>query len=450
MVDLAVQQGDRAPLLPTVFDDLSQLARLPTDCARWPLDQAHSAGGTHASLQDLQHSLRRAATHGPWEWPRRPLVFVSDPHADAEGFLRSLVAAGTIRRRGPGTQDFELTDFGRGCEIIIGGDCLDKGPSNLDLLDAIAALYDAGADLHLLAGNHDLRLVVALAALRNPRDPLAGHLFVRMARKAVPLFREICERYDVFDTDTPIPDKAECRARLYPGADWAAQFPKAAAPYLSSDAIDSECRKLRAKMAGFDAEIARSGLTLRQVYAAATYCERLFFAPDGAYRWFYDRMDVLKRSGSILFIHAGLCDALCDVVSRGDWERVNAGFLNDARRAPFAFYFGKIANLVRTKYRATDGALTDAGVMNLHRAGVKMVVQGHVNNHAGQRLLAKRGLLHLEGDVTLDRASRSLEGLSGIGVGATLIYPTGDVVGLSADFPKAKLFQPDNIRWENA
>ena len=100
---------------------------------------------------------------------------------------------------------------------------------------------------------------------------------------------------------------------------------------------------------------------------------------------------------------------------------------------------------MRTKYRPSDLDLTDRGVDLLHRNGIHMVVQGHVNNHAGQRLLAKRGLLHLEADVTLDRASRRMEGLEGIGAGATLILPSGDVIGLSRDYPRAKHFAPDRI-----
>lgn len=81
----------------------------------------------------------------------------------------------------------------------------------------------------------------------------------------------------------------------------------------------------------------------------------------------------------------------------------------------------------------------------LARAGLHMVVQGHVNNHAGQRLLAKQGLLHLEADITLDRTSRALEGLEGIGAGATLIFPSGDVIGLSRDHPRAKHFAPERM-----
>lgn len=126
-------------------------------------------------------------------------------------------------------------------------------------------------------------------------------------------------------------------------------------------------------------------------------------------------------------------------------EAVNAAYARAAEGASLGFYFGPLANLVRTKYRASDCALTAAGVEVLNRAGLHMVVQGHVNNHAGQRLLAKRGLLHLEADITLDRASRALEGLDGIGAGATLIFPSGDVIGLSRDHPRAKHFAPERM-----
>ena len=444
MAEQDAPRGGSAALLPPVFDELRELSGVPRDLVRWPLHAGHSGGGSPACLQAVQTSLRAAAAHGRWQWPDRPVVFVSDPHADAEGFLRSLVAAGTIRRTGAGVTDFTLTRFGRRARIVIGGDCLDKGPSNLDLLDAVAGLMGIGARVHLLAGNHDLRLVLAVSALTAPRSPLTEHLFVRMARKAVPLMREVRDRYPVAAMLSDLPDEAACRARLFPGDDWFDRFPRAAAGHLSPAAIDKELSRLRKKRAQFDAEVARAGMTMRMVLASALYCRRLFLDAGGEYGWFYDRMDVVLRTGSVLFVHAGLCDAMCATLAEGGDAAVNARFRAEARRDPFSFYAGEVANLVRTKYRDTDKQLTPAGVSRLHQAGVKMVVQGHVNNHAGQRLLAKRGLLHLEGDVTLDRASRRDEGLEGIGAGATLIYPSGDVIGLSADFPRAKHFHPDH------
>nr|WP_285895528.1 metallophosphoesterase family protein [Epibacterium ulvae] len=392
---------------------------------------------------NVQNSIRAAASHGPWAWPERPVVFISDPHADAEGFLRSLVAAGTIRRTGLGIRAFELTDFGHRAQIVIGGDCLDKGPSNLDLLDAIGALLSTDADVHLLAGNHDLRLFVALAALDLPRTSLTEHLFVRMARKAIPLLCEISNRFDLTDITASVPDEATCRAKLFPDNDWFERFPAEAGGFLSAEIVQKELCKMDEKVAGFDAAIARAGLTMRQTYAAIMQCRRLFLDETGAYNWFFQQMKAVKRSGSLLFVHAGLCDRMSQMLAEEGPDAVNRKFLRDAHMGPFRFYTGEVANMVRTKYRRTDKQLTSHGVDALFRMGIKMVVQGHVNNHAGQRILTKNGLLHLEGDVTLDRASRALEGLQGIGVGATLIYPSGDVVGLSVDYPKAKHFKPE-------
>jgi len=432
------------PLLPEVFDDLSQLPGLPRDLMRWPLDAAHS--GTCAKA--ARASLSAAAGHGQWIWPQSPVVFISDPHADAEGFLRSLVAAGVVRRRDDSPTGFALTGFGRTARIVIGGDCLDKGPSNLAMLDALAAFYATGARIELLAGNHDLRLMLAITALNQPRSVLTEHLFVRMGRKILPLLREVLDR----DADTlaPLPDAATCRARLLPRADWAARFAHAAHPYLSPAAITKELRRMAEKGADFEADAARHGLTMQQVYAAAQICHRLFLTPGGRYAWFFERMQLIQQMGSVLFVHAGLDDAMAAELRRDGPAGINAGLAQAAARDPFAFYFGPMANLTRTKYRQTDKALTDAGVSDLLASGIKLVVQGHVNRHEGQRLLAKRGVLHLEADVTLDRHSRAREGLSGIGHGATLIYPSGDIVGLSSDFPRAKHFRPDHYDPDHA
>lgn len=449
MADLAATYRAPTTLLPPVFDELRELTDLPRECIRWPVAEPHSGGGTPESLRNLSASLKAAAIHGAWSWPEQPVVFISDPHADAEGFLRSLLAAGVIRRTGADVRDFTLTAFGQTAHIVIGGDCLDKGPSNLEMLDTLKALYDTGADIRLLAGNHDLRLLLAVLALTGPRSVLTEHLFVRMGRKALPLLREVWDSHLAGADLDHVPDAETCRARLMPGPLWETEFPKAAQAHLSAATIAKELQRLREKGSRFDQDLARAGLTMRMAYAAALECHRLFLAPDGPYAWFYAHMDLICRIGSLLFVHAGLDDAMCGLLEDGDEARLNAAYREDMQRDPFAFYSGSVANLVRTKYRPTDKQLTPAGVRKLHRLGIKMVVQGHVNNHAGQRLLVKRGMLHLEGDVTLDRASRGLEGLPGIGAGATLIYPSGDVVGLSSDFPMAKHFQPERDCWEH-
>ncbi|WP_239520583.1 metallophosphoesterase [Pseudooceanicola aestuarii] len=418
-------------LMPPISAGDARRFDLPREVAPWP-------GAT--GQPQIEACLERARRHGGWHWPRRPVIFVSDPHADAEGFLRSLIAAGAVRRM---AGRITLTAFGRTARIVLGGDSFDKGPSNLALLDALAQVRAQGADLQILAGNHDLRMRMAVDAICGPRTAATEHLFVRMGRKILPALREVRDRFVTAEDLAALPDEAACAARLRPGADWALRFAQVARADLSRRAIAKEIIKLNEKLAKLDREMTRAGLSHRDTLAAVLKCQEIFFDPGGPYFWFYDKMDVVARIGSLLFVHAGLCDATCELLATQGPAAVNARYRTAGQRATLGFYFGPLANLVRTKYRPTDCALTEQGVLQLHRAGIHMVVQGHVNRHDGQHLLAKCGLLHLEGDVTLDRASRRLEGLRGIGAGATLIYPSGDVIGLSRDYPRAKHFAPD-------
>ncbi len=419
-------------LLPSIFDPDACTADLPRALEPW----------TDAAARPVTDCLARAHRHGGWHWPDRPVIFVSDPHADAEGFLRSLIGAGAIQRS---KGRIALTPFGRSARIVLGGDALDKGPSNLALLDAIADVLDSGADLTILAGNHDLRMRMAIGAVRGARGALNEHLFVRMGRKILPALREVLDRFVTPRELAALPDEDACKARLLPGPDWSERFADAARRDLRAPVIDREIRKMSEKLGKFETDRIRHGMTHRELLAALDKCHDIFLTPGGHYAWFYDRMQAVARSGSLIFVHAGLCDDMAGALVRDGVDAVNAAYRDAAERATLGFYFGPLANLVRTKYRQSDCTLTEAGVDMLHRAGLHMVVQGHVNNHAGQRLLAKRGLLHLEGDITLDRASRALEGLDGIGAGATLIFPSGDVIGLSRDHPRAKHFAPERM-----
>ncbi|WP_240453727.1 metallophosphoesterase [Chachezhania antarctica] len=431
--------------LPTAGDDLPDLAGLPRDVMPWSFDEDHSG----CSDGSVTASLGRTSEQGSWHFPEKPVIFLSDPHADADGFLRSLVAAGAIRREAEAPRRFTLTPFGAAAQIVVGGDCLEKGPSNLDMLDALKALIDTGADVQLLAGNHDLRFLVGLLSLDHGlcgRDAeasaLTEHLFIRLGRKAMPLLVEVYDRY-VAPNGIPddVPEEAAAKALLYPADNWAERFDRAAKPYMKGKARAREISRAEKKRRTFAEAADEAGLTMRMMLAAARACRALFL-PGGEMAWFYDRMQAVTRMGSILFVHAGLDDAACRMLALDGPDAVNAAFKEEARRDPFVFYFGVLVNMMRTKYRPSDRTLTEAGVEDLWGAGIKMIVQGHVNNHRGQRLLAKSGMLHLEGDVSLDSATRKLEGLKGHGVGATLIYPSGDVLGLCSDYPTIKHFNP--------
>ena len=109
---------------------------------------------------------------------------------------------------------------------------------------------------------------------------------------------------------------------------------------------------------------------------------------------------------------------------------------------PFDFYYGPIANSMRTKYRNIDRPLTRDGVKKIRKLGIRAVVHGHRNLLHGQRLMLRKGLLNVECDTTMDRNSRKKEGLKGVGAAVTIIRPEGCVLGISNDYPHIKLFDP--------
>ncbi|MGD8558707.1 MAG: metallophosphoesterase, partial [Gammaproteobacteria bacterium] len=75
--------------------------------------------------------------------------------------------------------------------------------------------------------------------------------------------------------------------------------------------------------------------------------------------------------------------------------------------------------------------------------GVHAVVHGHRNRTNGQRIMLRQGMIHIESDMTMDRNSRKKEGLDGYGVGVTIVRPEGHVIGISTDYPYAKVFEPE-------
>ena len=127
-----------------------------------------------------------------WNYPAKRTHFLTDLHADYEAFIRSMVATGEVEKTGDGPRDFKVNGDSK---WVIGGDCFNKGPSNLKLLDAVQHLIGQAEHVHLIAGNHDLRTLLGIQ-LSDSQDPRHAHLFVRMGRRSVPLFKEIWDEYD--------------------------------------------------------------------------------------------------------------------------------------------------------------------------------------------------------------------------------------------------------------
>jgi hypothetical protein len=412
----------------------------------WPLGAAHSSARDLGDQAALDRYVRSVSGGQPWAWPRKRICFLADPHADAAAFSASLALAGMIEPGGHADGSlFQLSQQGSTTEFIIGGDCLDKGPSNLGLLRALKGLIDTGAELTLLAGNHDLRLLMGLRFLDHERDVFHEHMFIRMGAKVVPLLREVFEQSvaggDVLGT---LPDEASCRERLYPRPAWAQRFAAAAADMLTPAAINRELIRMQSKFDSFESVCRESGLGMREVYAAALVCRDLFLQPGGEFHWFTRQMQLLTRRGALLFVHAGVDDGLLARLEERSVDMLNADFRRQLEHTPFAVYHGVLGNALRTKYRNVDRPLTSNGLSAARRLGLHAVVHGHRNRTTGQRLALRGGLLHVESDVTLDRNSRRQEGLNGVGAGVTVVEPDGAILGVSRDFPAIKRFAPNS------
>jgi calcineurin-like phosphoesterase family protein len=418
--------------------------RLPVQFEDWNIVETHSGHKNNLSLKHFTRVMRSIDGAKDWKWPKRRLYIITDPHADAEAFVNSLVLGGGVKRIGKTQTEFKLTSAGRKATFIIGGDCLDKGPSNLQLLKSIRQLLDTGANVKLLAGNHDMRLFMGVHALGLKRNPATAHLFVRMGEKAVPLLLEVYATYlKGKKVSKKIPDEAECKKRLFPDADWFEQFPQIASGFMSEAAIKRELQRMLKKIDVFEQDCKKVGLTMRDVYAIALKCRQLFLHPKGEFAWFYRDMQLAYRKGSFLFIHAGLDDDIIDSICKKSVRYINRQFRQHLEKDLFHFYYGSLANTMRTKYRPADLPLTEEGVKKIQRKGLYAVVHGHLNRTQGQRIVLKQNLIHVECDITLDRGSRKKEGLKDSGLGVTIIEPHKQVIGISNDYPFVKVFEPE-------
>ena len=418
---------------------------LPTTEQPWPADEPPSIMGD-SDQDDLPQAMVNEYTKPKqWFWSGRTVYFFCDIHADTDAFLLSLQASGGIEKYGPQDQDFDLTEIGQTALFIIGGDCFDKGPENLRLLEAIHQLYLKGAEIELLAGNHDLRTYLGIYYAES-KDPLLDHLFVRMGKKTVPLLKEIYERYPCDQNDQQAPvDEEMIRSRLYPSASWYKDFPEAAKPWMSEVKLERELRRIGEKATEFESRLVDVGLDLGKVHGAVKKFRELFFEPAGRYYWFFNKMKLAHREGSYLFVHAGVDDTTAAIIAEQDVDALNQQFRETLPIDPFSVYYGPLGNIFRTKYRDVDYPFGEQGVKSLHRAGIFAIVHGHRNILRGQRLCIRQGMLNFECDVSVDRNTRTAEGLKGPGAGVVVFTAAGQVKATSMDYPSIKVFQPDQI-----
>jgi hypothetical protein len=421
-------------------------AGLPTASEAWPKFGSRAVIDAAGDDYDVaRDDIREYADTKPWVWPDRTVCFLCDVHADADAFWRSLVASGGIAKTGPEDVDFDLTPIGRDAVFVIGGDCFDKGPSNLRLLRALRLLIDKGADVEILAGNHDLRTIVGLV-YAGSKDPRLAHLFVRMGKKTVTLLKEVFDEYvNVPGCRRRYMSESRAKTLLYPDDDWYEKFPTVAAGLIPEKKLAKELVRIREKSAEFEDRCAAVGLTLGKVHATIEVCRDLFLDPAGEFSWFFERMKLARREGSFLFLHAGLDDEMAALLRRRGVPGLNECFRTLLEEDLFELYHGPVGNAFRTKYRDIDLPMTKAGVRDLHDCGIYAIVHGHQSIRRGQRAVMRRGLLNFECDASVDCNTRALTGLAGPGGAVTVFEPAGRVLGISMDYPYVKVFDSATV-----
>jgi hypothetical protein len=414
---------------------------LPEKSQPWLLGQRRSVVKEKGQRRSTEALLREIVKQNKWRWPKKQIYFFSDPHADAEAFSASLVASGGVKKTGHKGHTLKLTAQGKDAIFVIGGDCFDKGPSNLQLLRLIGQLKGLGATVVLLAGNHDLRVKLGIASVGMDPDPRHDHFFIRMGSKVIPMLREIVDEY-LQDKQAlkGVPPTRTCRRVLYPPKRWFKDFPKMAGWVMPDKRMAKELKRLGEKIEDFETDCKAAGLSLRHVYAAVLKWQQLFLQPGGEFSWFFNQMKLAYRQGSFLFVHAGIDDRMAKLINRKGIKYINREFKDSIDDEIFEFYYGPMANLIRTKYRDVDMPLTSKGAELMHDAGIHTIVHGHTNRRYGQRIMLRKDMIHFECDATIDRNTRIKEGLKGKGAAVTIFHPKRLVMGVSTDYPQIKVF----------
>lgn len=415
-------------------------ARLPDLPEPWLKPTSQLSIGDHRDPEEASfEQIREYARNKLWVWPNRRICFLSDLHADADAFTLSLVATAGVRFTGPGDLDFELTPKGRESVFVIGGDCFDKGPSNLRLLRVLKHFRSLGAELRILAGNHDLRTLLGIA-YAGRREPHLEHLFVRMGRKTLRLFKEVFDEYVAHAPPARYLTDEEVIREVFPRDDWYDRFPDAIRGRIPEPKIAKEVRRIREKLVELQVEAKRLGLSLGMLHASLRTCEDLFLRPDGEFRWYFDEMRLAHREGSFLFVHAGVDDVAAECLASAGVGGLNCWFDELLQHDLFELYHGSIGNTFRTKYRDIDFPFSEAGRRALARAGIYAIVHGHRNILKGARVTLRASVLNFECDASVDRNTRLLEGLTGPGGAAVVFEPSGVALAVSTDYPFVRVF----------
>lgn len=375
--------------------------------------------------------------------PNKKAYFFCDLHADAHAFLRSLKLSQLIESQST-LDNIQLTKSAKQSQIIIGGDCFDKGPSNLELFQLLAKLRQTGVDLVLLAGNHDIRVLAGIIALEHTDDMRQVHFIVRMGRKTVAFFKEIFEHYQLASQPCPV-SNAQAIQKLTPPQEWFESFADLSKHTLNEKQLAKEFKQIRKKQRDIFDACLDVDMEPKHLYQAIQFAQQLFIEPAGEFAWFFQELKLLHRSGNYLFCHAGLDDEIAKLFSelRDPCDELNNVFQQTLMAGKiFEIYYSSYGNVVRTKYRDKNFAFTRKGADALKQQGIYAIVNGHRSHIDGQKLYLREGILNFECDTELNQNCRAKRGLNTSGESATIFSLDGSVNALCNDLPAPKQFRP--------
>lgn len=397
--------------------------------------------GNHELNQDPCPLIKSYTQDKLWVWPEQTLYFFSDLHGDRKAFLNSLLATKEVQfKKGK----FKLSSKAKQSVFLIGGDLFDKGPSNLELLDLLKDFIDSGAQVEIIAGNHDIRTFVGIHYLGH-KTLKTSHLFTRMGGKSLTLFKEVFDRYE--DELPACPHTHEELLELmFPDEEWLKQFPEFAKGIIHPDKLQKETKRIREKIAEIQVMTEGLGLTMQELWSSIQKSREIFLQPGGDYHWVFEKLELARIYGSFIFVHGGLDDTILEDIFSRDPEDLRNWFHDQLKEDAFDVYHGAIGNCFRTKYRNYDLPLTSKGVKKLHERGIFAIVHGHLNQKYGQRLIYREDMLHFQCDCSLDQNTRAKEDIPHQGAAVTIFKPKGVCEAISSDSDHVKVFSTADIK----
>ena len=396
--------------------------------------------GNEETTGDKTTLIKNYISGKKWVWPEKTIYFFSDLHGDREAFLRSLIATGEVKFS---EGQFELSKDAKKAKFVLGGDLFDKGPSNLDLLDLIKSLMDAGADIDLLAGNHDIRTFVGIHYMGH-KSIKTSHLFTRVGGKSLTLFKEIYDKYKGQLEECPHTEE-ELKDILFPDETWLKEFPYYAMEIIHPMKLKKETQRISEKIIEIQETTKALGLTLKDIWSCVMKAREIFLHEQGEYYWVFQNLELAKIYGSFVFVHGGLDDKILPELFAKNTDDLKTWFHDQLKEDAFDLYHGPIGNCFRTKYRLYDHPLSKEGIEDLHSRGIYAIVHGHLNQNKGQRLIYRENMLHFQCDCSLDENTRKKEGIPDPGMAVTIFRPEGRCEAISSDYDKIKVFRTDKV-----